>query len=141
MNPPPPQLEFVAVMTTLASVLFGREMAGIVGPYAAIIFGAAIGGFLSASRRPQTTRTATFAYVVLIVLVALLFTATASQFVSSYFKFEDARPFFGPVAFVIAWVGPDWPKAYPWAVSLVRAFIERRIGAAPPNQPPPGGSA
>lgn len=132
-------LDFVTVAVAFATLLFGHDMAVYIGPYSVIVVGAALGGVISASRRASNSNFAVVGHIFIVVSMALLFTVPAAEYVARYAGIKDARVLFGPVAAVIAGIGPDWPAVGRWALNLARSVIERRVGAQPPNDPPPPG--
>lgn len=133
-----PSLDIVTVAIAVATLLFGRDMAVYIGPYAAIVLGAMLGGVWSASRRQTSSNLATIGYLAFWVLVTLLFTVPATEAVVGYWGLKDSRPLFAPVALLIAGVGPDWPAVVLWFLKLRGYVVGRRPGAPPPNdQPPP----
>lgn len=141
-NPSPQPLDIVAVAVSLAALIFGNDVAAIVGPYAVIVVAAVLGSFWSASRRPEGSRLATLGYLLAMVLTSVLFTVGLAEIVARHLGAPDARPFFAPVSLLIAGIGPDWPAVGRWVISIGRSVVERRFGPASPNDqpPPPGGT-
>lgn len=141
MNPQSPQLDLVTVFITIAAALFGKELAGVVGPYAVIFLGAILGGAWSASRRPATTRLALVGYLAAVVIGVLMVTVPAAELIASRYPAIEVRWMLGPVAVIVGGIGGDWPKVIAWFLGLFRSVVERwatRQGAGDPNQPPGG---
>jgi hypothetical protein len=143
MDSTPPSLDIVAVFIAIATVIFGRDMASIIGPYAVIFLGAMLGGMWSATRRESKGPMSTAIYLFGIVLMSLLFTVPVAEFVARHTDSKDARQFFAPAALLIAGIGPDWPSVVRWLISLARIVIERRAGVQQPpdDNPPTGGTS
>lgn len=130
MAPNAQPLDVVTVLTALFTALMGREMAGLVGPYAVIILGAILGASLSTSRRPPAASMgAVLAYTVSMVGMACLFTVPLANLIAPYFDTVDVRWFFGPVATLIGSVGTEWGRLLK---SLVNTALKR--SQAPVNQ-------
>ena len=111
MSPhPPPPLDIVAVAVALAGVLFGNDMAEIIGPYAVIFVAAVLGAAWSATRRPAVGRGSTVAYLIFFIVAAVLVTVPCAEIAASYLPSRLGMRILLPgVAFTIAGIGPDWP--------------------------------
>lgn len=123
MTPPPPPIDIVTVAIALATLLFGPTVAELVGPYSVIVLGAALGGAWSASRREAGSRTSTVGHMLLMIGLALLITVPLA-FLGSQYLPVDPKWLLGPVAVVIAGIGPDWPKVGAWLIGQVRGLLE-----------------
>lgn len=136
MNPQPPPLDVVAVAIALAAVLFGHEIAEVVGPYAVIFVAAVLGAAWSASRRPAAGRSSTAAYLMFFIVAAVLITVPCAEIAAIYLPSRiGPRVLLPVVAFTIAGIGLDWPDVLHWAFKLARSVIDRR--AAPPSEDAP----
>jgi hypothetical protein len=122
MTPTPtPPIDIVSVSILLAGTLFSRELAEVVGPYAVIVLAAIGGAAWSAARLPKGTRLSTLRHMLLMVGMALLATVPLAALASNFTEVET-RWLLGPVAAVIAGVGPEW------FVKLGGQLFRRKVG-------------
>lgn len=126
---PQPSIDIVSVAIAVATVAFGPDLAAVVGPYAVILLGALLGAAWSAGRRKSDTRMSTLAHMALMIGWALIVTVPLALLAGATFGWES-KWLLGPVAVIIAGIGPDWPDVGRWAASLVRGAGER---AFPPK--------
>lgn len=146
MQAPPQQLDVVSLVVAISAVFFGPELAAIVGPYAVIIIGSALGAGWSSSRIETRTRKAIVLHMVGMITLAILVTVPLALMVSQHLGYP-VNWMFGPLAGGIGALGPDglsWlGREGAGAVSgNLRLWLSRRLGGAPkddpPNQPPEG---
>jgi Ca2+/Na+ antiporter len=126
---PPPQLDIVSVAILLAGALFGREVAQVAGPYGVILLASIGGAAWSAARQGERTRASTLRNMFLMVGLALLVTVPLAAVASSWVGIES-RWLLGPVAAVIAGVGPEW------FVGLIGRLVKRKVGLPAPEDTP-----
>jgi hypothetical protein len=126
-TPTPPPIDVVTVAIALASIAFGPRVAEMVGPYAVIFLGAALGGAWSASRRDPASRGSTIVHMLLMMGLAALITVPLAGVAVHYLEL-DLKLLLGPVAVVIAGIGHDWPRVGAWAIDLVRGLAEAWAG-------------
>ena len=126
MNAAPPPIDIVSVMVALASLIFGHDLALIVGPYAVIMIGASLGSGLSAARMEPGQGMATGLHMLTYITFALITTVPAAYLLERQFGFES-KWLLGPVAVLIAGIGQDWPNLVRWAIEQARGFIERWV--------------
>lgn len=123
---PPPPLDIVTVAVAVATALFGSQVAALVGPYAVILLGALGGAGWSALNRQESGNWRTAAYMALRVLLALMVAVPLAELVvwaaASFGWSADSRWMLGPVAAVIAGVGPEW------FIVQLRRLAELRLG-------------
>lgn len=124
MTSPPPQIDIVTVVTALAALVFSQELAEMIGPYTVIVVGSILGGAIATGRRDVPGFWPGAGFLLAMVTLALLCTVPLSLFISQYIG-ADHRWLLGPVAVLIAGIGPDWPKLGIWAVDQARGVIER----------------
>jgi hypothetical protein len=127
MSPQPPPIDIVTVFIAIAGVLFGPDLAAVIGPYAVILLGAALGAGWSATRREPGTRGGTLLHMLLMMGWALIVTVPAAIVAGLLFGLE-AKWLLGPVAVVIAGIGPDWPEVGRWGLGLLKGLAERWAG-------------
>lgn len=121
--PPPPPIDLVSLLVLVASLLFGDTLGHALGPYAVIVLGALLGAAWSASRLDPRGGVSTLRHIAMMVVLALIVTVPLASWGADYFQIER-RWLFGPVAVVIAGVGPDWPAVARWAAALARNAVE-----------------
>lgn len=122
MTSPPPHIDIVTVVTALAALLFSQELAEMIGPYTVIVVGSILGGAIATGRRKKASgfwRGAGF--LLAMVTLALLCTVPLSIAIANHSGVEY-RWLLGPVAVLIAGIGPDWPRLCVWVAT---ALIDR----------------
>lgn len=124
--PAPPPIDIVSVMIALAGLIFGHDLAMVVGPYAVVLMGATLGATLSAARMEPGQGMSTLAHMLLFITLALLMTVPGAYLLEQQFSFEGKWTL-GPVAVLIAGIGQDWPVLVRWAIEQARGFIERWV--------------
>ena len=127
MNAPPPPIDVVSVAIALAGLIFGHDLAQIVGPYAVIIMGASLGGALSAARLEPGKGMSVSLHMVLYVMAAVLITVPTAYLLERQFGF-GSKWLLGPVAILVAGIGQDWPALVRWAIAQARRFVEHWVG-------------
>jgi hypothetical protein len=128
MNTPSPPIDIVTLFIAIDTALFGPELAAVIGPYAVILLGAALGAAWSATRREPGTRGSTLLHMLLMMGWALLVTVPAAAIAGRTFGWE-AKWLLGPVAVVIAGIGPDWPNVGRWGIGVLKGLAERWVGS------------
>lgn len=144
MNPPGQQLDIVAVAVTVAATVFSPAAAEIVGPYAVIFLGAALGSAWSASRLQLRTKWALTKYVIGMVLLALLVTVPTAVATARYVDGVGFNYLLPPVAIGIGALGADgiawlWREGVRLVRVRLRGFLLQLLSGAP-KDPPPGGA-
>jgi len=121
-------LDPVNVLIALGSVLFGSQLAGIIGPYAVIIIAATVGASWSLGSRAPTTRGSAVRYFVLLNATAMVVTVQAANGLALWMGLQNTSWLLAPIALLIGGVGDSWPRIARWAVGLAGRVIERRTG-------------
>lgn len=119
MTSPPPQIDIVTVVTALAALVFSQELADVIGPYSVIVVGAILGGAIATGRRKKASgfwRGAGF--LLAMVTLALLCTVPVAMSIANHSGVES-RWLLGPVAVLIAGIGPDWPRLCVWVATTL----------------------
>lgn len=122
------QLDPVNVAIAIYAVLFGPALAGVVGPYAIILIGAAVGTFWSLGRRPKGSTFGAIGYFLLMVLTTLLITVNVSGVGAHFLGLHEPTWMLCPTAILVGAVGGDWPKVVAWSVARIAALVDRRMG-------------
>lgn len=123
MNAPPPPIDIVSLAIALAGLIFGQELAQMIGPYAVIMMGASLGAVISASRLEPGTGMHWAAHLGFFVTLALLVTVPLAYWLERQLGFES-KWLFGPVAILVAGIGQDWPLLVRWALGQARRLAE-----------------
>jgi hypothetical protein len=135
MTPPPPSIDIVSVAIALATLLFGRELAQLVGPYAVIVMGAVLGSGLSAAREEPGTGLPVWLHMLCYVTLALLVTVPVALVLEEQFGYGH-KWLLGPVAVLVSGIGHDWPAIVRWAIDQGRAILERMGWASKRGEQP-----
>jgi hypothetical protein len=136
-----PNLDPVAVLVVLATLLVSPQVAAVAGPYLVILIGSSMGAFLMLGRRqkpPSERGWYAFALFLVINGCAFLFTVAAAVIAQKFVPIiPDSALLYGPIAFVIGLIGDRWPQLIPWAGrkinALVDVLIRWRIGRGEKN--------
>lgn len=127
MQPQPPPIDIVSVCIALATLLFGNDLAQIVGPYAVIIMGAVLGSGLSAARLEPGKGMSTGMHMLTYITLALLLAVPVAFVVERQMGYAH-KWLLGPVAVLVSGIGHDWPALVRWALGQVRTLLERWLG-------------
>ena len=116
--------DIVGLCVFIATLLFSVEVAQVVGPYLVIIAASAIGASFSLKRREKSTRTSAIFFFVRVCGLAALLTVGVSTMVAGYHPSLSERVLIAPVAFIVGFVGDDWPAIAWWAIAKISAFVD-----------------
>lgn len=116
--------DIIALLIFLGALIFGPEVAAVVGPYVAIIAAAALGASFALSRREKTSRTDAVKFFTQVVGLAVLVTAGLTQVVQSYYPALHERLLLVPVALVIGYIGDGWPGIFDKIVEKLLGLID-----------------
>lgn len=120
----PPDIGIVALAGTLASFLFGPEVAVYVGPYVVILLASTVGASFALARRTVESRSNAILFFIRTNGLALLLTVALAAAVSGHHPELTERVLIAPIAFVLGFIGDDWPKLLRWAGTKVNALID-----------------
>lgn len=118
-------LDIIALLVALLTFVTSREVAAILGPYAAIMV-AACGGAavsLSGNDREMTLWRATF-YICVRVLLAFILTVAIAKGIKKGFEWEPGVTMV-PIAFAIGWIR-DYDGVRTWMGGIVDKFFSRK---------------
>lgn len=121
------QIDPVSAIVTVLALLFSPALADVVGPYAVIVLGAAIGGGWALSEREPGTRVEGLRYFMLNIGMALLLTVGFAELANRYLGMDTINWLLAPIAMLIGGVGHRWPAIGAWVVDGLRRFVDRRI--------------
>lgn len=97
--------DLLTLLVALIALITGREVAALIGPYAAIMVLACAGAGVALSGVDKhMTNWEAARYVSFRVLVAVCFTVAAAELVQQWFAWAKPRYTLMPLAFIIGWV-------------------------------------
>lgn len=99
------QIDPVSAIVTVLALLFSPALADVVGPYAVIVLGAAIGGGWALSEREPGTRVEGLRYFMLNIGMALLLTVGFAELANRYLGMDTINWLLAPIAMLIGGVG------------------------------------
>ena len=120
----PPVTDIVALCVVVAATLFSNEAAEIIGPYVVIIVASTIGASFSLARRDKDARTGAIWFFARLVGLAILLTVGLAAWASKRWPATNERILLAPIALVIGFIGPDWPRLLRRFVKFVFAAID-----------------
>jgi hypothetical protein len=124
-----PQIDPTTAATAAATIIWGPELAALAGPYAVIIFGAAVGAAWALGRSVPTSRLCAGLTVLRLIATAVLLAVAVEQgLVHVGALAPDAHWALGLIALLIGGIGDDWPSIARWALGLAGRAIARRVG-------------
>jgi len=123
------KIDPISASTAFASVLFGPDLAHIIGPYAVILLASTTGAAWALGRtEPMSSRLDATLFFVRLNLMALLLTVPAAHAATRAFDIHDTSWLLAPIALMIGAIGNDWPKVGKWVLTRVARLFERRTG-------------
>lgn len=121
-------LDPVAVAALLASIIFGPELAAIIGPYAVILLSSLVGAAWALGRRDTSVKLNACWFVLRLAATAMLVTVPLAALIGRLTWGGDASWMLAPIALIVGAVGDDWPRVGQWAFSCLGRVFERRAG-------------
>lgn len=123
----PPDIGIVALAGSLASFAFGPEMAVYIGPYIVIMLASTIGASFSLARRPTSARGSAVWFFLRTNGLAILLTVGIATAISGSTPVLSERVLIAPVAFIMGFVGDDWPAVMKWAYRKFDTLVDLLI--------------
>ena len=127
-TPPPHPLEFVSVVTTIATLLFGPQVGSIAGPYAVILVCASAGSFWYCMRTPTVSHLHAWGYFIFGLVLATVATVSLVVMISHYTGWEESW-MFGPVSASLGLrnvaIFKDLQRAWLWGRERVAAAMSK----------------
>ena len=118
--------DLITLLIALIAVLTGREIAQLVGPYAAIIVLACAGAGVALSKADhEMSNFQAGKYVSLRVLMAVCFTIAVAEFLQNYVPGIKPRYSLVPIAFLIGWV-KDYNSIASWIGERISVVVKRK---------------
>lgn len=118
-------LDPVNAAIALGSVLFGPQLAAIIGPYAVILIAATVGAAWSLGGRIPGTRVGAVRYFLLLNTTALVVTVQIANGLALWLDLQHTTWMLAPIALLIGGVGDSWPRIMRWAIARAGRVIER----------------
>lgn len=108
-------------------MLFGPDLAHIIGPYAVIMVGSTTGaGWALGRAEPMSSRLEAILFFVRLNFMAVLLTVPFAAGAKWAFDLDDNNWMLVPIALFIGAVGNDWPVLGRWVLTRVGRLFERR---------------
>lgn len=120
----PPDISIIALAGVLASYMFGPEVAAYLGPYLVILLASTVGASFALARREVATRTGAIWFFLRTNGVAVLLTVALATTVSGYAEDLTDRALIAPIAFILGFIGDDWPVILRWAGKKFSALVD-----------------
>ena len=120
--------DIVSILIALIAFVVSKEVAHLVGPYAAIVVLACAGAALSLSgNEDDLTYGHAVMYVGVRVLVAVVLTVAIAELMHNVIPWAKPRVTLVPLAFGIGWV-KDYGGIRTWLGEIIDKFATRRAG-------------
>lgn len=114
-----------AFFTWAIAYAVGNQAAEMIGPYLLILISCTSGAWVALGRRDPTAKPNGFAFLAIVNVIALISTTLISRGVAANFASFEERLVFAPIAFVIGWIGLDYPTLIPKVLEL---YLKWRTG-------------
>lgn len=120
-------VDIVSLLVALLAIIASKEIAALVGPYAAIFVLASAGAALSLSSTEKVmTPVGAMLYVSIRVLVAVVLTAAIAELLQNVIPWAKPRYTLVPLAFGIGWI-KDYDTVKAWLASLIDKWASKRM--------------
>lgn len=124
----PPDLDPSAFATLVIATFTGPALAAYIGPYAVIVIAAVAGASWALSEETAPTTRSAVLFLLRCSLTAAVLTAAITAVLERWvLAGTEARWLFAPIAFLIGWVGNDWPRFLHWAAAKAKRLAELRL--------------
>lgn len=123
-------LDVVAFLVALLTFVTSKEIAYLLGPYAAIFVLASAGAALSLSSTDKVmTPVRATIYVSIRVLVAFVLTAAIAELLQNVIPWAKPRYTLVPIAFGIGWI-KDYDSVRKWVAEMIQKWTNKGIDNA-----------
>ena len=120
--------DIVSVLVAIIALIASKEIAHLVGPYAAIVVLASAGASLSLSgHEDQFTYWRAILYVWVRIMVAVVLTVTLAELLEKVVPWASPRYTLVPLAFGIGWIR-DYTAIRTWIGSVINRVVGKRVG-------------
>lgn len=120
----PPDIGIIALAGALASLVFGPEAAVYLGPYVVILLASTVGASFALARRDAGSRAGAIWFFLRTNGLSILLTVAIATAISGYHPALSERVLIAPIAFILGFVGDDWPPLFRWAAGKVNALVD-----------------
>ena len=103
----------------LAGLVFGPQLAHVIGAYALIVLAWLGGALIGLWRRDPSDRLGVARFVIVSLVLTLGATVPVARWIDGQFNGVDAANLLFPVAFLIPAIGTDWVRIGRWVADLV----------------------
>jgi hypothetical protein len=125
MNEP---LDLVSLLIAVIALIASKEIAFLVGPYAAIVVLACSGAALSLSgNETEMNYKASIWYVMVRVLLAVVLTVSIAELLQHIVPWAKPRTTLIPLAFAIGWI-KDYGTVRSFFGSVISRFASKKVG-------------
>ncbi len=120
--------DLIALLVALLSLIASKEVAALIGPYAAIFLLACAGAALSLSgNEKEMPPIKAVWYVTVRIMVAIALTGALAELLQNIAPWMKPRYTLVPLAFGIGFIR-DYESVRKWAGSVVTRFTDRGLG-------------
>ena len=123
------KIDPISAATAFAAVLFGPDLAHVIGPYSVIAIASSTGaGWALGRQEPMGSNLRACFFFVKLNAMALLLTVPLALGIQSVLGVGDYNWMLAPIALLIGGIGNNWPAVGEWLVSRFGRMFERRAG-------------
>lgn len=120
--------DVVSLLVALVALIASKEIAHLVGPYAAIVVLACAGASLSLSgHEDQFTYGKALIFVAVRVMVAVVLTVTLAELLEKVVPWASPRHTLVPLAFGIGWIR-DYRPVREFFGDIIRRIVAKKVG-------------
>lgn len=120
-------IDLVGLLIALLAFAFSKDVAAIVGPYAAIVILASAGAALSLSGHEEHFAPfRAFIYVLIRILVAVTLTVALAELLQHFVPSFAPRFTLVPLAFGIGWIR-DYDAVRQWCAGIIARVVGRKV--------------
>lgn len=122
-----PDISIIGLAGLIASTLFGPEVAAVVGPYIVILIASSVGASFAVARREKQQRTSVWFFFLRTVGIAVLLTVALASGITGHYPSLSERVLIAPIAFVLGFIGDDWPAVFRWGADKINKLVDALI--------------
>ena len=123
--------DIVSVLIAIIAIIVSKEVAYLLGPYAAIIVLACAGASLALSGTEDDLNYGrAIIYIGVRVMLAIVLTVAIAELLENVIPWAKPRYTLVPLAFAIGWI-KDYGGVMGWFGSVINRFVNRRVDGGP----------